>query len=289
MLKETLCSLGCISEKNIEVFSTGTRDRPGLKVLRDRFTGVIFIDNFYVGDDEYLSGDYRNSCGAGRDYSIGYEDAADTRRRVASTERYVRGKTLVDFGCGSGNFLRAARCSAAKIAGVELQKDYVDQLKSDNITCAGDINDIDFEPDVVTMFHCLEHLPDPIAILSDIRKKIKKGGTFVVEVPHARDFLLTQIKSPAFKRHTLWSQHLLLHTRASLEAFLNTTGFTEITIGTCQRYGLTNHLNWISEGAPGGHKRPVSLIETPLLQSAYSDALSSIDSNDTLFAVCRAG
>lgn len=289
MLKKTLCSLGCISEKNLEVFSTGTRDRPGLKVFRDKCTGVIFIDDFYVGDDEYLTGEYRDSCGAGKDYSIGYEDAADTRRRVASTERYVRGKMLVDFGCGSGNFLRATRGSAARIAGVELQKDYVDQLKSENINCVDNINAINFEPDVVTMFHCLEHLPNPISVLSDIRGKIKTGGTLVVEVPHARDFLLTQLKSPAFKSHTLWSQHLLLHTRTSLEAFLNSAGFTEVTIGACQRYGLANHLSWISHGVPGGHKRPVSLIETPLLLNAYSDALSSIDSNDTLFAVCKAG
>ena len=64
-------------------------------------------------------------------------------------------------------------------------------------------NDIDtvpesFKPDIVTMFHVLEHIPDPIAMLKKIKNRwfsdtrIARGGNLILEVPSASDALLTR-------------------------------------------------------------------------------------------------
>ena len=76
-------------------------------------------------------------------------------------------------------------------------------------------------------------------------------GTLVVEVPHARDFLITQLQCESFTNFSLWSQHLVLHTRDSLQKLLSAAGFVDIHIIGVQRYGLANHLTWLSEGKPG--------------------------------------
>lgn len=137
------------------------------------------------------------------------------------------------------------------------------------------------------MFHCLEHLPDPVCTLKEIFQKLKPDGEgkIVIEVPHARDFLLDQLQWNSFKNFTLWSQHLVLHTRNSLELFLIDSGFKNVHIEGVQRYNIANHLNWLMNNKPGGHENPLSIIETESLKNSYSEALSRIDANDTLVAI----
>ena len=124
-------------------------------------------------------------------------------------------------------------------------------------------------------------------MLRKIREKIKDGGRIVIEVPHANDFLLSTLKLESFKKFTLWSQHLVLHTRHSLELTLKEAGFKDVLIEGVQRYNLSNHLSWISQDRPGGHKSDLSIIESKDLNLAYANSLSKIDKTDTLVAIAR--
>jgi hypothetical protein len=138
------------------------------------------------------------------------------------------------------------------------------------------------------MFHVLEHLSNPLSVLAQLRDILKPdNGTLVVEVPHANDFLISQLHCKPFIDFTLWSQHLVLHTRDSLYKLLSAAGFVDIRIAGVQRYGLANHLTWLSEGKPGGHKGPLSLLETADLSQAYQSALAAQDCTDTLVAIAR--
>jgi hypothetical protein len=122
-------------------------------------------------------------------------------------------------------------------------------------------------------------------VIQELKKKLVLGGTLIVEVPHAKDFLLNYMTSKPFKNFTLWSQHLILHTRVSLERFFKRTSFDHLTVQGIQRYNLANHLTWLAHGLPGGHKKPISVIETKELQSAYENSLRMIDATDTLIAI----
>jgi hypothetical protein len=138
------------------------------------------------------------------------------------------------------------------------------------------------------MFHVLEHLPDPLPILKTLRDITGPSqGVLVVEVPHARDFLINEVHCQPFIDFTLWSQHLVLHTRESLKRLLQAAGFNDVSIYGLQRYGLANHLTWLSKGKPGGHKGPLSHFENPALSNAYHSALASKDNTDTLIAIAR--
>ena len=140
------------------------------------------------------------------------------------------------------------------------------------------------------MFHVLEHLPDPLAVLAELRIALEpQDGVLVVEVPHANDFLINQLKCQPFIDFTLWSQHLVLHTRESLQKLLGAAGFHDIQIQGIQRYGLANHITWLSEGMPGGHKGRLSLLESQALTQAYEAALAAQDCTDTLVAVAHVG
>ena len=113
------------------------------------------------------------------------------------------------------------------------------------------------------------------------------GGRILIEVPHANDFLLSFVNCEDFKQFTLWSQHLVLHTRDSLRKTLKFVGLEKIQIEGVQRYPLSNHLNWLANGKAGGHKSPLSSLDSDVLFEAYSNSLARIDATDTLVAIAR--
>lgn len=286
-VRNDLLSVGVIAEERIEIFSIETRDNPSLAVYRDTQTKVVFIDDYYVGDDEYVRGTYwgvpkPNTATANRDY----EELLDSERRFLTYRQFLTAKSVLDFGCGAGSFLRKANTVAETVTGVELQQNFAEALNRDGISCYESLSSITSKLDVITLFHCFEHLPNPLDSLRSLRESlVQNGGRLIIEVPHARDFLVDTLRVQEFIDFTLWSQHLVLHTRESLNALLMAAGFRNIVIEGIQRYGLSNHLRWLTDGRPGGHKENLSVLESAALSAAYAASLSKIDANDTLVAI----
>ena len=113
------------------------------------------------------------------------------------------------------------------------------------------------------------------------------GGRILIEVPHANDFLLSTVNCEDFKQFTVWSQHLVLHTRESLRKTLEFVRLEEIQIEGVQRYPLSNHINWLANGKAGGHKSPLSSLDSDALLDAYQNSLARIDATDTLVAIAK--
>lgn len=288
-IKELLINIGAISDINIELFSKKTRDIHNLPVYRDSVSKVIFINDFFVGDDVYSLGQYRNDVKselkiAGRDY----EDSCDSTRRFETYKQFIIGKSILDFGCGAGNFLKLAAPFAKKVTGVELQDNYRQDLSTHGVTCKPNIFEVQDYQDSIFLFHCLEHLANPLLALRELRSKLNAHGKILIEVPHAKDFLIDKLPCNKFIDFTLWSQHLILHTRNSLELLLKAAGFNNIYIEGVQRYSLANHLTWLHDGEPGGHRQSISLFETEELKKSYASALAKIDATDTLVAIADA-
>jgi len=287
---DTLNGLGLTSAETRFVFNHGTRDVDQLTVWKDSISGVIYIDDFYTGDDTYIEGAYREeksspeSSGGKPDF----ERFTDANRRFGSNIQHVAGKKVMDFGCGAGEFLKLVKPHCQEAVGVELQQNYVKKLNELGIKCFTTLDDLpDRSFDVCVSFHVIEHLPNPIEVLTKIKEKLSAGGTLVVEVPHANDFLLSSLSNESFKRFTLWSQHLVLHTRESMKVLLKRCGFNNITVTGVQRYPISNHLQWLANGIPGGHKSSLSAIDSAALHHEYSNALSRIDATDTLVAIAK--
>ena len=51
---------------------------------------------------------------------------------------------------------------------------------------------------IIFLFYVLEHIPTQIVILKRIKKK-KKNGVVIIEVPHAKDFLIETLNLKCFK------------------------------------------------------------------------------------------
>jgi 2-polyprenyl-3-methyl-5-hydroxy-6-metoxy-1,4-benzoquinol methylase len=127
------------------------------------------------------------------------------------------------------------------------------------------------------MFHVLEHIPYQVEILKEIKKKLKKNGKVIIEVPHANDFLL---RLKEFKKFTFWSEHLILHTENSLRKILEVSNFKKINIKYYQRYNFSNHLGWFINRMPGGHNHYKNISDSKINKD-YSDYLIRKKNTDT--------
>jgi len=284
-IKTLLTDLNLIDDQDLELFSTRTRDCENIKVFRGKTSGVIFMEAPEPVDGIYESGIYRDelvNLYGKRDFEI----TVDTDRRLKDYKQFYIGKNIVDFGCGEGSFLRQVVEFSDKAIGVELQRSYREELNKDEITCIADVKEITNDSiDTIFCFHTLEHLDDPIRHLKSFKDILCPTGHLIIEVPHANDSLLRYLENEAFKGFSLWSQHLILHSRVSLAAFLSEAGFNNFVIQAKQRYSLSNHFNWIINGQAGGHKNIFSVLDTDELNKAYEGSLQMIDATDTLVAI----
>jgi len=109
---------------------------------------------------------------------------------IAANAGADRAGKLIDIGCGNGSQLK--RLSTAmprwRLYGSELSDSVGASLrKIPNFVelYTRPTRDILQRFDVVTMFHALEHMPDPLAALRDAAGLLNEGGRLFVEIPNA--------------------------------------------------------------------------------------------------------
>jgi len=283
-----LRELGLSDSHSLKPYYPRVRDRDDISVLQCERSGAILLSRCDQIDPLY----YENLksltyWGTPDPKAAVLEGLEDLDRRAEDLSRILPNKRWIDIGTGVGGILDRLGPLASEVSAVEPQLGARDWLRGRGYTIYPDLASAPVHHfDVVTLFHVFEHIHRPLAFLKDVRARIAPGGLVVVEVPHARDFMLSFLDLEAFKQFTFWSEHLLLHTRQTLEAFLRAAGFQQISIRACQRYPLANHLLWLSKGVPGGHKI-WNELRTLELDRAYAAMLGGLDRTDTLVATAK--
>lgn len=144
-------------------------------------------------------------------------------------------------------------------------------------------DEINEQFDIITLFHVLEHLHDPISTLKQLKRLLKPNGKIIIEVPSSNDALLTLYESDEFAKFTYWSCHLYLYNEWTLKKMVGKSNFKIYYIKQIQRYTLANHLHWLATGKPGGHIE-WGYLDHQLINQLYEKQLASVGRCDTLFA-----
>jgi 2-polyprenyl-3-methyl-5-hydroxy-6-metoxy-1,4-benzoquinol methylase len=258
------------------------RDMPSLKVIECCNCGLVTLSNL----NHIQDGFYENSGMHGEVLPSMKEWLQSTnwddQRRFDMLKASLPNKKILDFGCGAGGFIDKAKSLAGKVAGVEPER-RVREYWLDQFPIYGSLDEADDKYDLITAFHVVEHLPDPKAILEKMAARLGKNGRLVIEVPNAGDALLTLYDSEPFQSFTYWSQHLYLFNATNLHSLAKQAKLRVISIQQWQRYPLSNHLYWLSQGRPGGHDK-WGFLDSSKLQQAYTAALAAVGKCDTLVA-----
>jgi 2-polyprenyl-3-methyl-5-hydroxy-6-metoxy-1,4-benzoquinol methylase len=122
---------------------------------------------------------------SGRHIAKRHAEAAPRLERLA---RHVSpGASIVDFGCGSGEFVEDAIAVGFDARGFEPGADYARHARDAKglpvENCGWQAYSVAAPVDAVTSFHVFEHLLDPLAALTRVSAWLKPDGVFYVEVP----------------------------------------------------------------------------------------------------------
>ncbi len=273
--------LGLIKKKNFEFVGYANRGKK-VRVYRDKKTNLFFLEKYLISNSYYTNDRTMNKNQINKYLKM---LAFDDKRRFNQFTKYLLNKSILDFGCEFGGFLKFVK-NAKKKFGVELNKNCISYLKknSKNIVVTNNIKNINEKFDVITLFHVLEHLPNQVETLIELKNKLKKTGKIILEVPSANDILLSIKELNSFKNFTFWHEHLILHTIQSLKKILSKAGFKRIEIIEYQRYDLSNHLGWFLKNKPGGHNYFKNLIDKKSKLN-YENYLVKNHKTDTLIAI----
>jgi 2-polyprenyl-3-methyl-5-hydroxy-6-metoxy-1,4-benzoquinol methylase len=180
------------------------------------------------------------------------------RDRLRLIQPFLSNTThLLEVGASSGQFL----------VNIKDQIETVNAIELDKACCAFMQNELgipsdseylreskfaDNSYDVICSFQVMEHVPDPVVFLQELRQSTKKGGTILVEVPNLHDPLLSVWGVNSYKKFFYHSAHLHYFTEDSLKIAAEMSGFKleQVSISFTQDYNLLNHLSWVMNDAP---------------------------------------
>jgi 2-polyprenyl-3-methyl-5-hydroxy-6-metoxy-1,4-benzoquinol methylase len=215
-------------------------------VLKCAHCGLIFVDpvpELPLLANHYDASYYANWLGNQKE-----ERQRMWGRRLKTIERLSRTGRLLDVGCATGAFLQLAQNNGWEIRGTEYSpyaaKFAGDLLKAD-IHC-GHLMDARYEDsffDVVTFWHVLEHLHDPMQYLQEAHRILKPSGLLVIAVPNVNDYIMqTAYRIVKGRPLKLFSKddreiHLYHFSAETLREYLLKAGFECLKISP--DYGIT--------------------------------------------------
>ena len=216
--------------------------------IRCRECGLVFVDP--VPAEAVETGTY------GHDYYEPWQGAEERprrrmwRRRLARVgKRVTSAGTLLDVGCGDGLFARVAKDAGWRVDAIEFSPEGARRAAArlGRPVAVGDLAASAHLPgpfEVITLWHVLEHLPEPRPMLEAARRRLAPGGLLVVAVPNLDNLPMRAAYRVARGRPCPLYEagarepHLSHFDPVTLRLILERAGFREVEIGT-DRCALT--------------------------------------------------
>ncbi len=109
-------------------------------------------------------------------------------RRLGRVRRVLVAGRLLDVGCADGAFLEKAKTAGFEAVGTEISAAAARLARARGLEVReGTLESAAFPDasfDGVSMWHVLEHVPDPVGTLKEIRRILKPGGRLFLAVPN---------------------------------------------------------------------------------------------------------
>jgi len=223
-------------------------DRPCPICQTDDSSTILTLNNFQFFSDSEINvkqvnlqeqicnhchAIFLNPCYSNKGFSILFEEAGQsygaTLQRPLEQYNWILQRvslastTLLDIGCGSGNFLASLPENMTRI-GVDIDKPSIDIANKKNpdisfICSAFENITYDGKIDVMTMFHVLEHLQNPLATLQSLHRLAHSKTKLIIEVPIIENSLINDING------FFSTQHLTHFSRNSFKNILAIAGW----------------------------------------------------------------
>ena len=158
-----------------------------------------------------------------------------SRTLVGNRVHSVQIGKLLDVGFGQGDYLLQKEKEGYNCFGVDISQFATDNLaklrKSLHLECTtlAGAKFADSFFDVIHLSHVLEHDPNPLSMIKEVFRIMKKGGRMEIEVPN---FGGLYYKIAGRTAEYFIPQHLGFFTPKTLESLIKLAGFSDYTVST---------------------------------------------------------
>ncbi len=235
------------------------RENPQTPVYKCPRCLLQFIEPPFKDVREYYKTTYRQE----HDCVVGKRLTPDERFKLVSpsmsgaadniAKLVPQGASILEIGCSSGYLLAHLQKMGYDTYGCEWNPEDAQYVREvGGLPCEeGNLEEIypgkSFTAVVATAV--LEHQPNPVDFLKQMRKRLIGGGYIYLEVPNSQEALATIYQVPEFLNRYYRECHITYWTMETLTALMGALGF-EATISIRQRYGLLDHINWVFNHGP---------------------------------------
>jgi SAM-dependent methyltransferase len=295
------------------VFRKGIRGDPEYPVYRCPNCGLRFIEPPFTDVREYYRSRYRTNHDFYPAERLPVEERflleqEFSRRSVKEFISAVpEGASVLEVGCSTGGFLSHLQANNRyDLYGAEWDPEAADYVRRvGELPCEeGNITEI-YPGKTFTAIaanHVLEHQPDPIQFIKDLKSRLIGGGVLYLEIPNATDAMISMYESEAYASFWYREPHITYWEAETLGSMLSVLGF-EARVRGVQRYGLANHVNWLINGEPMKDPRMARHVFQPvptsnrgamalnriwtMLDSHYRVQMETLQCADSLFCIAQ--
>jgi 2-polyprenyl-3-methyl-5-hydroxy-6-metoxy-1,4-benzoquinol methylase len=210
-----------------EVFELITCSRCGLTITNPRPT-ADFIGKYYASVD-YISHSGKSKTLFDKIYLTARNITLRWKHKLI-TDYSAQPGNILDFGCGTGEFLNFMKKKNWRVSGIEpneTARKKANELLENRVS--KDLTEINDQPiDIITLWHVLEHVHDLNNTLLKLKALLKPNGHIIIAVPNPNSH-----DSKHYENN--WAaydvpRHLWHFTRSTMTALLNKNGLKVVEI-----------------------------------------------------------
>jgi len=102
---------------------------------------------------------------------------------------YNKNGRILDYGAGTGEFLASMKRRGYTVSGIEPDPVARQRALEKNRIKLSDPNELEAlagneQFDIITMWHVLEHIHDPKALINTLGERLSQNGTLIIAVPN---------------------------------------------------------------------------------------------------------
>ena len=181
-----------------------------------------------------------------------YEDPKELSYKKANiiAGKVKPGQCILDIGCGSGEFLFKLKNKFINLYGQDTSSSAIEWAKQKNkdfkniLFFEGELKNCKFEDiffDCCLCLDVLEHVEDPMSVLVEIKRVLKKDGQLIVSMPNWFDIIVSKV----LKLNRL---HLHAHAPWGWKNMIRKSGFKVCSYRAIDSLLISN--DWLARKLP---------------------------------------
>ena len=156
------------------------------ELLKTVMPESVNLDKYYDSDD-YISHGGKKLNPLHLAYRIARKYTLRQKRDLLNSLNTE--KTILDFGCGTGDFLNYMQSNKWSISGIEPSER---ARRNATLKVGTEINksisDTSDKFSIITAWHVLEHTLDPIETIQKLSERLNIGGKLLIAIPNYKSF-----------------------------------------------------------------------------------------------------